>query len=304
MQRKGRDRANAHSMDTWGCRPTQRNWTRPSPRHFVERIFLLVGRALDGSSASRSSRAAQAGVSRSAPLSASRRYGQRRSGGAPWCCLRLRDHPADVEGPQTRSPTGLYVGTARHCRVRPICIEVEAPAKRWFTKDRRPHGRDGEFREGGRQVAPHIVRRKRDHLPRQRKHLFTYDMLSPEPKARNYATLRVHPSTFTLAALPPTYTTGPESRTLAAVISDPSRALARTELITAERRRYITKRWAHWRQMAHEEGRAAFQGDGESDRSLHQDLPVTSSSPPGRAALLLGRAFRATPAPRSLVRDS
>jgi hypothetical protein len=181
--------------------------------------------------------------------------------------------------------------------VRPILIEIEAPGKPWFTKNRKPHaslgqaldqlvewkvwfeepenqlifkrryvpnefghrrlvpqfvliyGRDHEFREGPGHIASSLMRRKREHMTRQSEHFFTYDMLRPEREAANYGTIVDRAAGVALLALPPTYTAGPETRTLAGLVPNPVRAIQKMELVSNARRSYLRRRWAHWHEM-------------------------------------------------------
>jgi hypothetical protein len=183
--------------------------------------------------------------------------------------------------------------------IRPVCIEIEAPGKRWFNRNRTPnakltqaldqivdwkvwfslpenqlifrqryvppkmhdrriepefvlvYGRDSEFRPGpSAHDHPEAIRRKRDFMRRRNEHFFTYDRLRPALAAANYVTLTIPAEGFELSNVPPTFTTGPGTRTLAIRIADPSAAFARAELMSERRKKYLVGRWQHWRKQA------------------------------------------------------
>jgi hypothetical protein len=113
------------------------------------------------------------------------------------------------------------------------------------------YGRDAEFRAAS---SPHTdfsyMRRKRDHMLRSHEYYFTYDQLTAEQEAGDYATLTREVDGWRLDSLPPTFTTGLSMTDLAVVIKDPSPVLSRTDLMSEERRAYIAERWKYWRQVA------------------------------------------------------
>ncbi|MEU7646887.1 Shedu anti-phage system protein SduA domain-containing protein [Streptomyces huasconensis] len=113
------------------------------------------------------------------------------------------------------------------------------------------YGRDSEFRAA---ASPHAnsdyMRQKRDHMPRDREHYYTYDQLAPEREAVDYATLTCQVGAWSLHSVPPTFSTGYHIADMGEVISDPSEGLSRADLMSPERRAYIVERWAYWCEIA------------------------------------------------------
>ncbi|MGW4819349.1 Shedu anti-phage system protein SduA domain-containing protein [Streptomyces sp. NPDC004227] len=113
------------------------------------------------------------------------------------------------------------------------------------------YGRDSEFRAA---TSPHdnsdYMRQKRDHMPRDREHYYTYDQLAPEPEAADYATLTYQVDAWSLHSVPPTFSTGYHIMDMGEVISDPSEGLSRADLMSPERRAYVVERWEYWRKIA------------------------------------------------------
>ncbi|MEU7719184.1 Shedu anti-phage system protein SduA domain-containing protein [Streptomyces tibetensis] len=113
------------------------------------------------------------------------------------------------------------------------------------------YGRDAEFRAA---TSPHdnpdYMRRKRDHMPRDREHYFTYDQLAPEREAGDYATLTYQVDQWILHSLPPTFSTGQHMMEMGEIIRDPSKAVLLTALMSAERKAYVIERWEYWRGVA------------------------------------------------------
>jgi hypothetical protein len=113
------------------------------------------------------------------------------------------------------------------------------------------YGRDSEFRAATSiHDNPTYMRQKRDHMPRSREYYFTYDQLTAEREAGDYATLTREVDKWRLDSLPPTFTTGSRMMDLAEIIADPSTVLSRTDLMSEERRAYVVDRWKYWRQVA------------------------------------------------------
>jgi hypothetical protein len=110
------------------------------------------------------------------------------------------------------------------------------------------YGRNAEFRTGTSSHAEFaVIRRKRDYMRRRNEHFLTYDMLRPDENASNWVTLTSGAAGLVLARIPPTFSTGPASRELAALIPDIAPALAATPLMSDLRKRYLSKRWRYWR---------------------------------------------------------
>ncbi|HEV3170376.1 MAG TPA: Shedu anti-phage system protein SduA domain-containing protein [Actinocrinis sp.] len=113
------------------------------------------------------------------------------------------------------------------------------------------YGRDAEFRAAtSKHDDADYIRRKRDHMARDREHFFTYDQLMPESEARDYATITRHVDGWTLSAVPPTFCTGAYMMEMAESISNPSEALAKIDLVGPERKSYLLERWKFWRNVA------------------------------------------------------
>ncbi|MCL8251349.1 DUF4263 domain-containing protein [Aeromicrobium fastidiosum] len=112
------------------------------------------------------------------------------------------------------------------------------------------YGRRSEFTEaGGRHADPGYMRMKRAEIAKVRETLMSLDSFEPNWKVRHAATLKMRDSGLELWALPRTFTTGPHMRGLAAKFTDPAEALARSQGWTDERREYVAKRWAFWRDV-------------------------------------------------------
>ncbi|MFF3089718.1 Shedu anti-phage system protein SduA domain-containing protein [Streptomyces nojiriensis] len=109
-------------------------------------------------------------------------------------------------------------------------------------------GRNSEFRAGSsKHDNPNYMRLKRDHMPRRDEHFFTYDQLRPESDGADYATITRTVNGWDLHSIPPTFSTGSHIRELSGVVSDPSKAVSRTDLIGSDRRAYLLERWSYWR---------------------------------------------------------
>jgi hypothetical protein len=112
-------------------------------------------------------------------------------------------------------------------------------------------GRSSEFKSTcSKHADPDYMRRKRDHMPRRDEHFFTYDQLKAEREAEDYATITNKVYEWKLDSIPPTFSTGAHMTELSGIVSDPSQAIARTDLISTERRKYLEQRWKYWRSVS------------------------------------------------------
>jgi hypothetical protein len=101
-----------------------------------------------------------------------------------------------------------------------------------------------------KHVDPGYMRLKRDHMQRKDEHFFTYDQLKAEREAENYATITNKVYEWSIDRIPPTFCTGSHITELSGVVSDPSEAIAKTELLSEQRKKYLEERWKYWRSVA------------------------------------------------------
>jgi hypothetical protein len=94
------------------------------------------------------------------------------------------------------------------------------------------------------------MRLKRDHMPRKDEHFFTYDQLKAEREAEDYATITNSIYEWSLHSIPPTFSAGAHITELSGVVSDPSQAICKADLVDAERKTYLVQRWMYWRSVA------------------------------------------------------
>ncbi|GAB3597154.1 hypothetical protein GCM10027408_08240 [Microbacterium tumbae] len=80
----------------------------------------------------------------------------------------------------------------------------------------------------------------------------TFDALRPRYDHGRAITLTMTSSGPRLHAFSPVFETGPNVSAAAVRLDDPTEALARSVLMSAERRAYIADRWAFWKTHEHE----------------------------------------------------
>ncbi|BCM66486.1 MULTISPECIES: Shedu anti-phage system protein SduA domain-containing protein [Streptomyces] len=112
-------------------------------------------------------------------------------------------------------------------------------------------GRNSEFTVGrSKHVDPGYLRLKRDHMQRRDEHFFTYDQLKAEREAEIYATITHRVYEWSIDHIPPTFCTGAHITELSEVVSDPTEAIAKADLISEQRKAYLEERWKYWRSVA------------------------------------------------------
>lgn len=113
------------------------------------------------------------------------------------------------------------------------------------------YGRAAEFEKGS---SPHrdtdALRKARDLAVGPDETFMTFDSLRPRYDCKDYVTLTMAAAGLEVHSLPPTFTTGPLSMTLAAEVPVPEAAIRRTPLWSDDRKEYVLRRWKHWKQTA------------------------------------------------------
>lgn len=108
------------------------------------------------------------------------------------------------------------------------------------------YGRESEFEPGGGHTNPASLRRKRDSQRGKSEQLMTFDALRPRFDHAISLTATIGPNGVKPFAFSPLYETGPMVGDEALVLGDPSEALARTVMVSDERKAYLAERWKYW----------------------------------------------------------
>lgn len=108
------------------------------------------------------------------------------------------------------------------------------------------YGREAEFLFGGEHSNPDDLRFKRDQQRGQNEVFRSFDSIKPRFDHSDSITLTMTAKGPELFAFSPTYTTGPTISDGALLLGDPTAALARSAMISDERRAYLARRWAYW----------------------------------------------------------
>lgn len=111
------------------------------------------------------------------------------------------------------------------------------------------YGREAEFGWGGGHSNPDGVRHKRDGLRRPDEFFMTFDSLRPRYDHANSVTVTMTANGPRPFAFSPTYRTNSETGLDAKVLGDATEALARSVMMTQERKAYLAERWEYWRQV-------------------------------------------------------
>ncbi|MER5719697.1 Shedu anti-phage system protein SduA domain-containing protein [Streptomyces sp. NPDC002132] len=127
------------------------------------------------------------------------------------------------------------------------------------------YGRESEFRLGGGHVNPSELRYKRDQQRARDEFFMTFDALRPRFDHRNSMTLTMTAYGPEVHAFSPVFGTGASIGEGALVLGDPQAALARSVMMTNERRAYLARRWAFWQEDERQKNAAP---DGIYFRSL------------------------------------
>ncbi|MGH3870478.1 MAG: Shedu anti-phage system protein SduA domain-containing protein [Pseudonocardiaceae bacterium] len=112
-------------------------------------------------------------------------------------------------------------------------------------------GRREEFDDrSGIHDAPRRLTKKREFMARRDEHFLTFDSLRPREDYRDSVTLKMTASGPVLHRIPPSFTTGPETRDVASAVRNPRPAIDKTELWSDERKAYVLERWSYWQKVA------------------------------------------------------
>lgn len=109
-------------------------------------------------------------------------------------------------------------------------------------------GRQSEFEHGGLHQDPDALRWKRDGMRRDREQFMTFDSLRPRFDHGSSVTLSMEPEGPRLHAFSPVYGTDAHVGTDAILLGDPTDALARSVMMSDERKQYLAQRWEFWRE--------------------------------------------------------
>jgi hypothetical protein len=171
----------------------------------------------------------------------------------------------------------------------PVLIEIEAPSKRWFTKEGRPRAEltqaldqltewktwfaeplnaaqfckyyriFDDFRPYiliyGRESEPNSSRnriQKRVHLSRPDEFLMTFDRLRPEPKASDFLCARIDAEGYRAITVPPTIHLGPVLANDPAQIRGKKKATHASPHLSDERRAFLVQRFDYWDRWSRE----------------------------------------------------
>lgn len=110
------------------------------------------------------------------------------------------------------------------------------------------YGRRSEF-IGDDRAAP-----RRSALQAMDEILMTYDRMSPDHSTSDVLTVRRNAIGYVASHVPPTLTVGPHTAHHHAKISGKSEALAASEYITDERKRFLSRRFEYWDGWSQNEG--------------------------------------------------
>lgn len=113
------------------------------------------------------------------------------------------------------------------------------------------YGRSNEFELGGGHTNPDAIRHKRDGLRRKNEYFMTFDSLRPNYNHRLSITATRTVNSVEPFAFSPVYgTSAAVSRDASLVMGDPAAAFARSQMMSAERKLYLSQRWQHWKDVA------------------------------------------------------
>ena len=109
------------------------------------------------------------------------------------------------------------------------------------------YGRQYEFEHGGGHANPGGLQEKRDLQRKPNEAFRTFDSLRPRFDHRNSITLKMTAQGPKPYAFSPVFSTDSATGSDAVLLGDPGEALARSAMMSRERKRYIAERWEHWR---------------------------------------------------------
>lgn len=111
------------------------------------------------------------------------------------------------------------------------------------------YGRQSEFEHGGGHKDPDSLRHKRDAQRGCAESFLTFDSLRPRYDHGSSMTLSMTaqgPQPFSFS---PVYGTDTDSGASAVLLGEPTEALARSVMMSNERKSYLSRRWRHWQQV-------------------------------------------------------
>jgi hypothetical protein len=108
------------------------------------------------------------------------------------------------------------------------------------------YGRRSEFELGGGHTNPADLRHKRDSQRGASETFMTYDAVRPRYDHANSVTVTMTAKGPRPFAFSPVYGTGTSTGSDALTLGDPSEALARSVMMSGERKSYLAGRWDHW----------------------------------------------------------
>lgn len=114
------------------------------------------------------------------------------------------------------------------------------------------YGRQSEFEHGGGHSNPDDLRHKRDSQRATGETFMTFDALRPRYDHACSVTVTMTATGPRPFAFSPVYATDTGTGSDALTLGDPSEALARSAMMSKERKIYLTRRWSYWKQI--EEG--------------------------------------------------
>lgn len=108
------------------------------------------------------------------------------------------------------------------------------------------YGRSSEFEHGGGHSDPDGMRLKRDTQRASDETFMSFDSLRPRFDHGNAITGQINSHGVTPYSFSPVYGTGPMIGGGALMMGSPDDALARSVMMTDERKKYLAERWAYW----------------------------------------------------------
>lgn len=117
------------------------------------------------------------------------------------------------------------------------------------------YGRQREFEYGVVHSNPDALRHKRDLQRREAESFMTFDSLRPRFDHRNSITATMTAAGPRLHAFSPMYGTHADVGEGALLFGDPAEALARSVMMSTERKEYLAERWRYWQGVEEESRR-------------------------------------------------
>lgn len=111
------------------------------------------------------------------------------------------------------------------------------------------YGRNSEFEAGGGHINHADLRAKRDTQRGPAEVFMTFDSLRPRYDHGSSMTLTMTAAGPRPFAFSPVFGTDTDTGSEALILGDPSEALERSVMMSADRKRYIAQRWDHWKRV-------------------------------------------------------